>query len=121
MGHDMRQIEKEGTGRVPFDERHGAFGESPGEFTLVRVGLDHLIPIMEWQRRHFGSQNRMILGIVIGVRQAQPLVETVPQRIERRHRAEVPLSDTRRSIAPILEHFRQQPFLRMDSVRTWCD
>ena len=101
---------------MAFDERKGAIGEAPSEACLIGVELDHLLAVVQRQRRHLGGEGGVVARIVVGVGDAEPLVEAVAARVTLRAGAEGPLAHPARGVAARAQHLRQEPLVLVNAV-----
>ena len=76
MRHRMREIEEERAPAVLLDEPHSPFGVHAGQLRLVRPQPDDFVSLDQWQFREV-LRGRVIRPHVVGVREAEVLVEPV--------------------------------------------
>ena len=110
MRHDVRDVQKERLLAVPFEKLNRPLGEPPRELRLIGIEFGCLVAVDQRQRRN-RLHDRMQRAVVIRVRNAEELVESVSQRRELRSMSEMPFAEDRRRIAALLQQFRQQDFV----------
>jgi hypothetical protein len=83
---------------------------------LVGIEFDHLFVFVERQRRN-SFRDGMKRAVVVGVRDAEPFVETATCGQKLRMMTEVPFAERRGGVALLLEEFAEELFPRMQAGR----
>ena len=114
MRHDVRDVQKERLFLVSFDKIDAAFGQLSSEMRLIRIVGDERFAVVKGQRRHIFN-NRVILAVVVGIRDAKELIEAIASRKKLDDSAQMPFAETGGGIPLMLADFRQQRFVRMNA------
>ena len=115
MRHVVRNVQEKGAILVALDEAQCALGVPRGELRLVGHEAHDLLALDQRQRRIILRVGGMVRPHVVGVREAEILVEAVPRREELRRIAQMPFAENRGRVTACLEHLCNSQFLVADA------
>ena len=113
--HVVRNVQEKGAILVALDEAQCVLGVPGGELCLVGHDSHDLLALDQWQRRIILGVGGVVRPHVVGVREAEILVEAVSRREELRRIAQMPFAENRGRVTACLEHLCNSQFLVADA------
>ena len=115
--HAVRYVQEKRPGLVLLDERDRPLGVPGGQPGLVGVVGDGLFPLDQWQRRVAARGRGGMLGPhVIGIGQAEVVIEAVAGGQEPGMVAQVPLAVDGGGVTALLDHLGDGRFVVVDAM-----